>query len=222
MQPLVLITSIIYTPNLPLSYISTRSVFSHEERFEHTKKTIQTIREKIPNAIIFMVECSDFIREHHQYLLEHTDYFLNIYNHPNILSNIYSKSKSLGEGTMTIVALKYILENNIMFDNLIKISGRYWLSDKFDYSIFDSDSIVIKYIEDNRDNVFTALFQLPREVVIQFLLFLENHFQDMEKYIGYENLFANFIKTQEINHIKNITPIGLEGFVSVSNDFYSG
>lgn len=219
MQPLVLITSIIYTPNLPLSYISTRSVFSHEERFEQTKKTIQTIREKIPNAIIFIVECSDFIQEHHQYLLENTDYFLNVYNQPNILSNIYSKSKSLGEGTMTILALKYILENNIMFDNLIKISGRYWLSDKFNYSIFDEDTIVIKYIDDNKDNVLTSLYQLPRRIAIKYISFLENHFQEMTNCIGYENLFAIFIKTQEKKHI-NI--IGIEGYISVSNDFYSG
>tara|TARA_B110000208_G_C11756952_1_gene425495 strand:+ start:1233 stop:1397 length:165 start_codon:yes stop_codon:yes gene_type:complete len=45
---LILITSIINTPNKPLSYSKIRSVFTRKERFEQTKKTIQSIKEKIP------------------------------------------------------------------------------------------------------------------------------------------------------------------------------
>ena len=56
---LVLITSVVCTPNIPLSYINTRSCYTHDERFEQTKKTIKTIKEKIPNLKIFIVECSD-------------------------------------------------------------------------------------------------------------------------------------------------------------------
>ena len=39
--------------------------------------------------------------------------------------------------------------------------------------------------------------------------------------IGYEVLFAQFIKMQPYKK-RIITPIGLKGFVSVSNDFYNG
>ena len=39
MNNLVLITSIICTPNTPLSYTNTRSVYTHDERFEQTKRT---------------------------------------------------------------------------------------------------------------------------------------------------------------------------------------
>jgi len=55
---LVLITSIVNTPNLPLSYTKTRSVFTTEERFTQTKKTILSVKEKIPNCKILIVECS--------------------------------------------------------------------------------------------------------------------------------------------------------------------
>jgi hypothetical protein len=44
MNNLVFISSIINTPNIPLSYTNVRSVFSHEERFIQTKKTIETIK----------------------------------------------------------------------------------------------------------------------------------------------------------------------------------
>ena len=48
MNNLILITSVICTTNKPLSYTNNRSVYSHEERFEQTKKTIETVKEKIP------------------------------------------------------------------------------------------------------------------------------------------------------------------------------
>ena len=67
---LVLITSIIATPNIPLSYTPTRSVFTHNERFEQTKYTIQSIKEKIPNAKIFIVECSFLTEEQNVFFIK--------------------------------------------------------------------------------------------------------------------------------------------------------
>ena len=122
---------------------------------------------------------------------------------------------------MTICALEFIINNNIEYDNLIKISGRYWLSDNFDYSNFNCDNIVIKYINDDKNNAFTALYQLPKNVVIDFKIFLENNLKEMVNCIGYEVLFANFLKKQN-NSIKYLNPIGLEGYVSVCGTLYNG
>ena len=221
MNNLVLITSVICTTNKPLSYINTRSIYSHEERFEQTKKTIQTIREKIPNSKIFIVECSNLNEEMTNYLIKNSDYFLNLYNNEQIRNNTSHISKSLGEGTMTLCALKFIIQNNIEFENLIKISGRYWLSEKFDYNKFNNNDIVIKYIENNKDNAFTALYKLPKSSCVNFMTFLESKFNDMINCIGFEILFAIFIKTENKQKII-LEPIGLAGYVSVSNDFYSG
>ena len=221
MNDLVLITSVICTTNNPLSYTNNRSVYSHVERFEQTKKTIQTIREKIPNSKIFIVECSNLNEEMTNYLIKNSDYFLNLYNNEQIRNNTSHISKSLGEGTMTLCALKFIIQNNIEFENLIKISGRYWLSEKFDYNKFNNNDIVIKYIENNKDNAFTALYKLPKSSCVNFMTFLESKFNDMINCIGFEILFAIFIKTENKQKII-LEPIGLAGYVSVSNDFYSG
>ena len=221
MNNLVLITSVICTPNTPLSYISVRSVYSHEERFEQTKRTIESVKQKIPNLKILIVECSNLSFDQEDYLKKNSDYFLNLYNDEKIRKNTSSISKSLGEGTMTLCALQYIIDNNIEFDNLIKISGRYWLSDKFDYNKFNNNNIVIKYIDNNKDNVFTALYKLPRETIITLKTFLENKFTEMMKCIGYEVLFAIFIKSEGKITV-NLNPIGLEGYVSVAKEFYSG
>ena len=221
MHNLVLITSVICITNKPLSYTDKRSVYSHEERFEQTKKTIETIREKIPNSKILLVECSNLNEEMTTYLIKNTDHFLNLYNNEQIRNNTSHISKSLGEGTMTLCALNYIIKNNIEFECLIKISGRYWLSEKFEYNKFDNNDIVVKYIENNKDNVFTALYKLPKSSSLNFATFLESRFNDMIHCIGYEILFANFIKTEN-TQIKVLDPIGLEGYVSVAREFYSG
>jgi len=72
---IILITSIINTPNTPLSYIKTRSIYTREERFEQTKRTIKTIREKIPDNKIMLVECSQLTDSEADYLRENTDIF---------------------------------------------------------------------------------------------------------------------------------------------------
>lgn len=221
MNNLVLITSVIKTPNEPLSYIDTRSIYSHEDRYEQTKKTIQSVRENIPNVKIFIVECSNFDENQSEYLKNNCDFFLNLYENEKLRSDIYGISKSLGEGTMTYFALKNILDNNIDFDNLFKISGRYMLSKNFEYRNFNNKNIVIKYIDNNINNLLTALYKIPKENVIDLLLFLNNNFHEMKQCIGYECLFSNFIKMQNANII-NLDMIGIEGLLSVSNHYYSG
>lgn len=225
MKTIVLITSIIDPPNKPLSYISTRSIYTSDERFEQTKKTFQTVREKIPNAKIFLVECSKLNQEQETFMLQNSDYFLNLYGNEEIRKNMHSESKSLCEGTMTYQALQSIENNHIEYDKLIKISGRYWLSDNFDYgNNFNHRKMVVKYIGNDKNNVFTALYQLPREMVEKFKVFLLSNQDKMNNCIGYEVLFGIFIHSENIHptNLVIVEPIGLCGFLSVSNDFYNG
>ena len=122
---------------------------------------------------------------------------------------------------MTISALDFLKKNNIYYNNLIKVSGRYFLSENFKIENFLNDDIVIKYIDNNDNNVFTGLYKLPIKCIENFKEFLQYNYNNMVLCMGYEYLFAQFIKTQQ--HKKQIfNPIGLKGYVSVSNDFYNG
>jgi hypothetical protein len=217
---LVLITSIIKPPMLPLSYISTRSVYTFQERFEQTKLTIQSVKNKIPNCKIFLVECSNLTDDENTYFLENVDLFLNLNNH-ELSSNMHSASKSLCEGTMTICAINYLISNNINYDNLIKISGRYYLSESFNINNFNNNDIVIKQIDNNINNVFTGLYKLPKNCTEKLKCFLESNYNSMKMCIGYEVLFAQFINTLCENKII-VNPIGLQGNVSVCGTFYNG
>jgi hypothetical protein len=216
---LVLITSIICTPDIPLSYTSIRSVFTSNERFEQTKKTIQTVKEKIPESKIFIVECSSLNEEQHKYFLENSDYFLNLYNNDNLKKSIYSISKALGEGTMTISAIEYIKQNNIIFDNFFKITGRYWLSENFNYNNFINNDIVVHNIYNDIYNVCTSLYKLNKLNIDDFYNFLINNKYKMEQCIGYEVLFAMFLNSSNKNKVIHLNKIGVNGYISVSSDF---
>lgn len=219
MNNLVLITSVICTPDIPLSYISTRSVFTHCERFEQTKKTIQTVRTKIPNSKILIVECSQLSKEQNDYLIKHTDYFLNLYDDEHMRKNIYSKSKSLGEGSMTIKAIEFIMKNDISFDIFFKITGRYWLSEHFNYENFVNNYIQAHCINNDINNVCTSLYKLHYMNINDFYHFLINNIENMIKCIGYEELFAIFLKQNKKNNVIHLNKIGVNGYISVSNDF---
>jgi hypothetical protein len=219
---LVLVTSIIRPPNYPLSY-GVRSIYTSEQRFEQTKFTIKTIQEKIPNSTIFIIECSDLNEDELSYFSNNSNIFLNLYNNIDLRKLMHSSSKSLCEGSMTICALQFLIENNIKCDNLIKISGRYYLSENFNYNNFNNNKVVIKYIDGNRNNVFTALYKIPYLYISKLKNFLEKNIFKMKNFIGYEVLFSDFIKENcEDENICNYSIIGLAGYVSVSNDFYNG
>lgn len=217
MSNLVLITSIINPPNSPLSYTKIRSVFSRRERFEQTKKTIQTIKEKISNCKIILVECTDLDEEENNYFKDNCDYLLNLWNDKNLHDYIFGISKSLGEGTMTIKALQYIQKLNLKYNYLYKISGRYWLNDNF--SLNNLESNIFKRIDNNPNNIFTALYKIDKESVNKLLYFLVNNIENMKKCIGYEVLIAHFVKNIDK---KLIDIIGLSGFVTVCGSEYNG
>jgi thymidylate synthase len=214
---IILITSVINTPTLPLSYTKIRSVYSREERFKQTKKTIQSVKEKLSNSKIIIVECSDFNEEERKYFKDNCDYILNLWNKKELHNYIFGQSKSLGEGTMTIEALKYIEEFNLDYQYLYKVSGRYWLNDNF--KIENIQNNIFKRINKNENNVFTALYKIDKKTVEKLVIFLINNIEPMKKCIGYEVLISQFVK----NIDKNLVDIiGLSGFVTVCGSEYNG
>ena len=218
MKNLVCITSVIHTPNIPLSYTNTRSVYTWSERFEQTKKTISTIREKIPDSKIFLVECSELTDTETNYFENNVDYLLNLYENETLRNKIYSKSKSLGEGIQTIKSIEYIIEKNIQFENYIKISGRYWITDNFIYKNIDNNKITVQIMD--KENVVTFFYKIPQLILSEYLFFLKSLecFQYFVNCVGYEVLFKIFIDKMNVNkniEILDVKPIGITGNISV-------
>ncbi len=190
MKNITLINSRIDTPNIPLSYANTRSVFSKNERFEQTKKTIKTIKEKIPNNKIILVEFSQLTNEEEIYFKNNVDYFLNIYEIDKSYTRlIHGHSKAMGEGNMTIFALNYILVNNIEFDYFYKISGRYWLDEIFNYETYENN---LNFLVNNKI-MPTIFYKLSNKHTHMWLEYLKNSTNEFEQCIGYETIFTKFV-----------------------------
>jgi hypothetical protein len=218
-ENLFLVTSIINIPNLPFSYTNIRSIYNMDERFEQTKKTLKSIKEKIPNSKILFIEYSELTENMTLFLKETCDYFINLYEDATIKNNIFGLSKALGEGTLTLKAIEYIEKNNIVFKNFFKISGRYFISDNFYYEKYNNNKIVVQKIDNDKNNISTFLYKLDYESVFIFKKHLIDNHDKMLKCIGYEVLFADFIN-QNYNKekIKYIEVLGVNGKIAVSGD----
>jgi hypothetical protein len=58
MKDCVIVTSIVEISDAPIAYAPTRSLYSHQQRFEQTLETIDSIRRHLPEADIVLIECS--------------------------------------------------------------------------------------------------------------------------------------------------------------------
>lgn len=216
MQNLFLVTSVINIPNLPLNYTNTRSVFTCEERFEQTIKTIKTIREKIPDSQIFLIECSDLNASMTEYLSTHVDIFINVFQDENCRRNVFSPYKALGELTLTDFAMRCMLENNIKFDNMFKISGRYFLNDSFDYEKYNNSNICIMKFD--HGECTTILYKLTYEFLLPFQEYSMYSILNFDIHVGYETLFTKFINSLSHSNILLLDNLGVEGNIAVVND----
>ena len=216
MTNLVLITSVINTPNNPLSYSNVRSVFTREERYDQTKKTIESIREKIPNCKIMIVECTDFTLEEKEYFERNCDYILNLWDKKELHPHIFGISKADGEGTMMIQSLKHIIENKFEYNNLFKISGRYFLNSSFDYELYNNNNNIFKKIE-NICNICTVLYKITSSFTHTLLIYLEHPLikEAMCSCRGYEQLFGIILKTQKYDNITFLDKLGVTGCITV-------
>ena len=128
---------------------------------------------KIENVEISDEYNTNFNKEEAEYFKNNCDFVLNLWNKTEYSEDIFSLSKSLGEGIQTIQAIEYIKKQK--FDNFFKISGRYWLNDDFNFSNFDNDKLVFKKIDDNVENILTCLFKIPYSYVPSLQQFLTDN-----------------------------------------------
>jgi hypothetical protein len=193
-----------------------------------TRLTIETVRAKIPNNFIMLVECSPLIGEEADYFRGAVDCFINIWDiggttegcttaGDSLITAIHSSSKSLGEGTMTLYAM--LTQPIPLFSNFFKISGRYWLNDHFDYDRdYANGDVVVKYIEgvDARVEVCTALYKLPLPTLVRWVAFLKGSCDDFSKCEAYEYIFFKFLEEGVSAAIRRPPMIGVSGNIAVS------
>jgi hypothetical protein len=221
-ETLVLITSVINPPDTGLSYCAKRSQFTCEERFAQTQQTINSVRKYVPNSKILLIETSVIPVKWSEWLENNCDYFLQTCDNVQVCENVYSKRKSLGEGTQTIHAINWVLDQDIQFDKLMKISGRYTLTQDFNPALFQNAGITAKQIGNN-NGYTTVLDCMSRSNITKFRNWLRSFVihTKMLGCVGYEVLFSEYISVCGCE-VTTVSTLGITGYVSIDRTWYVG
>jgi hypothetical protein len=194
------------------------SVFSTEERFQQTIHTINTIKNKVPHALIVVLEASHGPKT----LVMFNDVFMFYIDH-DLIDNPYSKS--MGEAKILQIFLTSDCYKNLTKTSnymVFKISGRYFLDDNFDMEKFHPDKINCRIIDTKNDpndihddNIqtkpdictVTSLFSFPSKITEVLLKRLEYVIDTIPR-VGSD---INHHIFKHVPNLYNIDLIGIAG-----------
>lgn len=209
---LFIITSVINITNLPLSYCQTRSIYDHNTRFQQTLNTIATIKANDPTALIALVEGSQLSDSQKQQLITQTTYFIDLSVYPCVKNDVDSQYKALGECSLLINGLCWLKQMcpQLRYDNLFKISGRYFLNEQFNIQEFANTYNMFSVCG---DRYATTLYKIHYSHIDTFIDVLHkviyNHV-DKGMELG---LFIEYPPQHQHNLV--INTIGVSGLIAV-------
>jgi hypothetical protein len=123
------------------------NVYGDDRRYEDTLETIASIRKKVPNSKIILIDNSTIplTEEQINTFTNQVDVF-KIIDH-NIFTLFVNSigSKGMGEAYIMNEAIKIMEEQNLIGKRIFKITGRYKLADSFDISFYDNPELIGKY-----------------------------------------------------------------------------
>jgi hypothetical protein len=152
------------------------SKYSPAERLEQTLKTVESVRKYIPNAVICMTDCSvpGIDKATQDALTADVDNFVNLSKDPNvnwIQQNIEHQDtvKNLTELVVVGKFFKVAAEHKWFegCDRVFKVSGRYFLTDKFDITRYEQEDAKGKYVVSKK-----MMSQFPKSVTEQTLQYM--------------------------------------------------
>jgi hypothetical protein len=122
--------------------------FSPQERFCQTLETIDSIRRKVSNAKILLIDNSlmRFPEKEEELIKSKVELFKYIEH--NLITEHFNKNwqGSFGEVYLMWDAMRTLRQNDMIGKRIFKISGRYRLSDSFDIAAYESLELYNKYV----------------------------------------------------------------------------
>ncbi len=204
-----IITSVIHFSHKKLSKSIVRSVFTPDQRTEQTIKTVKSIREKIPNATIILLEMGkekDIAEE----LVRAVDKYVYIGNNRWVRWSVNGRRRGLGEA-IGLIASGNELENNTDF--FFKMSGRYYLNDDFKKEAWNGNYFLARKYE--------------RGISTRFYGFSKEFFRDWQRALKRSLLSLYFGSSIEDvlpekfgkERIHDVRKIGLAGYVAPDGSY---
>ena len=213
-------------------------VFNPEQRLEQTLGTITSIKSKIPDSKIIIMECcgTPLTPEQADKLQANSDYFIDYSNDPDVQAMYDNDNWDVVKNGTEIMcfgnALEQLSEAGEFagIDRIHKMSGRYILNDMFDPDTYDQFSIQDKIIIGPKcrsqfpPELTTVPFQYMarlwswpisrvNEVIgvyrDSFVFFAER--LAAGGYVDIEHVLAKFLNQDHVHEIQNL---GVEGCIA--------
>ena len=173
-KTIFVLSSTIKVSSAPISYMSTRSIFSSEQRLQQTINSINIIRYKIPDVAILLVDPSPIPIEWRTYLESIVDKYIDCSGNKDIFDSTNSGlNKGVAECKQLLASLDFIADYPNA-TSVCKLSGRYTLTNSFDMKYFAEEKIYFKLIP--KGSIFyepvpacyTFFYKVPRCYLASF------------------------------------------------------
>lgn len=224
---LVLITSKICTSKESFSYIKHRSIYTNEERYEQTLKTINSIRKYIPESYIILFDNTDFSINNNYYMKEtiesKVDMIINIIDDDKL--NYYTNNcpyKFLAELHQTKKSLEIIKKININFFNFFKITGRYCINDNFNFNLFNvrknffKQNKIVRY---SNNYYYTCFYKIDKNYLDKFIKIIDKIITNENDFLKLKYYDLEIILPQELNYeFEVLDTLGITQNISVRKD----
>jgi len=203
-----IVTSTIQFGKGNLSYSSKRSIYSPEERLKQTLQSLGSVRAKIPDCFIILLENSEITKYEIKQLQERADWIVCFRESPNAITLRDGLHKGAGEVYMILKILKMLRYFN--YEKLFKLSGRYCLNEKFDIKNFSPDKFGVLKTE----SVYsTRLYCVPKTQESIYIQQLAKMLKLAQQGAGIE---AVFMRGVSIEHIYEMPHLGVRGYIGLN------
>jgi hypothetical protein len=198
--------------------------FSVEERHQHLLNTVRSARKHIPGCICILIEGSnldnaqieDYRAAFDHVLLPAGDVNIDrMVNHP-----IYT---GVGECALLSLGVKYLKARLLPSINptcIMKLGGRYTLTDDFSLSRFAADRFTFctRYDESvNEDVYITKLYTVPVRYLDVFSSFLDAAEANHDQYPVTEMMYRKGIQSSLVHTIDRL---GIQGNLSYTGEYF--
>lgn len=210
--PLFLVASTIRTGAAPLSYTSSRSVYSAAERLEQTVEGLRSVRLRVPSATVALLENSDIPAAWERRLLGECDWLLRSDRHP--LGRLLRDGPFKGGAEAFQLAAALTTVPVPADERIFKLSGRYSLTEDFELERFPRSGFCV--------NAFggvtsTVLYSVGADVRGLYLEHLRRTVRETGRGTQLENLLFAGVPAGSLHEVD---VLGVTGLVAVDGTVF--
>lgn len=162
-----MVTSVIHVSDTPLSCKNFRSRYTPQERLDQTVSTCKSVRDRLPRCCIVVLEGSETSEYEISVLRRACDIVYMVSRETRLRVN--SPIKAYGEVSILLDFLSSQAFTTLCRDNnfrtISKISGRYTLTDKFDFHRYPLTKLVVHAEHGHRGWMNTRYYRVPMAII---------------------------------------------------------